>query len=39
MPFDAAAFFLAHPQWNYLEGYVKDRPTQPWTELKVDAVP
>ena len=38
MPFDAAAFFLAHPQWNYLEGYVKDRPTQPWTEFKADAV-
>jgi len=38
MPFDAAAFFLAHPQWNYLEGYVKDRPTQPWTEFKADAL-
>jgi hypothetical protein len=36
MPFDAAAYFAAHPQWNYLEGYVRDRPTQPWTQFKVD---
>ena len=38
MPFDAEAFFVAHPQWNYLDGYIKDRPTQPWTLFKVDAV-
>ena len=38
MPFDAAAFFLAHPQWDYLDGYVHDRPTQPWTEFKADAL-
>ncbi len=30
-PFDASAFFTAHPQWDYLEGYLDDRPTQPWT--------
>jgi hypothetical protein len=38
MPFDAAAYFTAHPQWNYLEGYVRDRPTQPWTQFKVDVL-
>ena len=38
MPFDAAAFFQAHPQWNYLDGYVQDRPTQPWTRFRADAL-
>jgi hypothetical protein len=31
MPFDAEKFLGEHPQWNYLEGYLKDRPGQPWT--------
>ena len=31
MPFDAQKFLDEHPQWNYLQGYLKDRPTQPWT--------
>ena len=35
-PFVAADFFAAHPQWNYLEGYLDDRPTQPWTVFKAD---
>jgi len=35
MPFDAEKYFKEHPQWNYLEGYVKDRPTQPWTLFRM----
>jgi hypothetical protein len=31
MAFDASSFFSEHPQWNYLEGIIKDRPSQPWT--------
>ena len=31
MPFDAEAFLAKHPQYDYLDGYLKDRPTQPWT--------
>jgi hypothetical protein len=38
MPFVAADFFAAHPQWDYLDGYVYDRPTQPWTLFEVDAL-
>jgi hypothetical protein len=33
MAFDAQAFFNAHPQWDDQRGYVKDRPTQPWTQF------
>jgi Phospholipase B len=32
-PFDAAAFLAAHPQWSWLQGYLYDRPTQPWTDF------
>jgi hypothetical protein len=38
MPFDASAFLTAHPQWNNLAGYLKDRPTQPWTQFKANAL-
>jgi hypothetical protein len=31
MPFYADEYFAEHPQWDYLEGYIQDRPTQPWT--------
>jgi Xaa-His dipeptidase len=31
MPFVAADYLSAHPQFDYLEGYLNDRPTQPWT--------
>jgi hypothetical protein len=24
-------FISEHPQWSQLDGYLKDRPTQPWT--------
>jgi hypothetical protein len=31
MPFDAEDYFNEHKQWDHLKGYIKDRPTQPWT--------
>jgi hypothetical protein len=31
MPFVASEFFEKRPQWDYLEGYLEDRPSQPWT--------
>jgi hypothetical protein len=31
MPFDADDFLAEHPQWRHLDGYLKDRPAQPWT--------
>lgn len=30
MPFDAGAFLEEHIQWRDLDGYLKDRPAQPW---------
>ena len=33
MPFDASEFCNKNRQWKYLEPYLKDRPTQPWTEF------
>jgi hypothetical protein len=35
MPFVAQDFFDKNPQWDYLQGYLKDRPTQPWTLFTV----
>jgi len=34
MPFVADEFLEEHIQWNYLDGYLKDRPTRPWTNFK-----
>lgn len=34
MPFDAKKFLAEHIQWEYLDGYLFDRPSQPWTLLK-----
>lgn len=34
MPFDAKSFLKAHPQYDWMEGLIKDRPTQPWTIFK-----
>ncbi len=31
MPFDAEKFLAEHIQWEYLKGYLKSRPSQPWT--------
>jgi hypothetical protein len=30
-PFDADDFLAEHAQWSHLDGYLKDRPTQPWS--------
>jgi hypothetical protein len=30
-PFDAEEFLRLHPQWNWQRGYLKSRPSQPWT--------
>ena len=34
MPFDADEFLIEHPQWSHLDGYLKDRPAQPWTRFQ-----
>ena len=31
IPFDADKFLEEHIQWGHLKGYLKDRPSQPWT--------
>jgi hypothetical protein len=31
IPFDAKKFLQEHRQYDYLAGYLKSRPTQPWT--------
>ena len=31
--FLAQEFFKKHPQWSWQEGYLLDRPTQPWSEF------
>jgi hypothetical protein len=33
-PFDARAHMKRHPQWNWLEGYMRDRPAQAWTSFE-----
>lgn len=38
MPFDATTFMAEHIQWSYLKGYLKDRPSQPWTEFKAESI-
>jgi hypothetical protein len=35
-PFDAKAFLQEHPQFNWMNGLLKDRPTQPWTLFKTE---
>jgi hypothetical protein len=34
MPFDKRAFCTENRVWDYLEPYLHDRPTQPWTLLR-----
>ncbi len=31
MPFDAKVYLEEHPQFDWMTGLIKDRPTQPWT--------
>jgi hypothetical protein len=33
-PFDARAFLETHPQFEWMNGLLKDRPTRPWTTFK-----
>jgi hypothetical protein len=33
-PFDAKKFLEQHPQFDWMNGLLKDRPTQPWTVFK-----
>lgn len=35
-PFYAEEFLQQHPQWNWQEGYLIDRPSQPWTYFAGD---
>jgi hypothetical protein len=35
-PFVVKTFCQEHSQWGYLEPYLKDRPTQPWTLFTTD---
>jgi hypothetical protein len=37
--FDAPAFLAAHPQFDWLEGYLKSRPAEPWVEFKTGEGP
>jgi hypothetical protein len=30
-PFDAEEFLRLHPQYAWQEGYLRSRPSQPWT--------
>ena len=34
IPFSAAQFLAAHPQFDWMTGLLKDRPSQPWTEFQ-----
>jgi len=34
MPFDAKKFLEQHPQYDWMNGLLKDRPSQPWTVFK-----
>jgi len=33
-PFDAMKFLEQHPQYDWMEGLLKDRPVQQWTVFK-----
>ena len=34
LPFDAKAFLEEHPQFDWMTGLLKDRPSQPWTVFR-----
>ena len=34
LAFDAKRYLAAHPQYEWMEDLLYDRPTQPWTEFK-----
>jgi len=33
MPFNAAAYLKDHPQFDWIEGLIKDRPTEQWVDF------
>jgi hypothetical protein len=37
--FDAPTFLAAHPQFDWLEGYLKSRPSEPWVQFKAGEAP
>ncbi len=37
--FDAPAFLAAHPQFEWMEPYLKSRPSEPWVEFKAGEGP
>ncbi len=39
MEFNATQFINEHPQWEHLIGYLKDRPSQPWTLFQSGELP
>ncbi len=34
LEFKAELFLNEHPQWSYLDGYLYDRPSKPWTKFE-----
>ncbi|MCP5108129.1 MAG: hypothetical protein GY950_32375, partial [bacterium] len=36
LDFNAEKFLEKHNQWKYLQGYLKNRPPQPWTPFKIE---
>jgi len=36
IPFSSKKYFSEHPEWNHLNGYLKDRFTEPWTMFKCE---
>jgi hypothetical protein len=36
IPFDAKSFLEKHPQFDWMNGLLKDRPKQPWTTFTID---
>jgi predicted secreted protein len=39
MPFVASEYLAEHIQWDHLAPYLKDRPTQPWTQFTAGEEP
>jgi hypothetical protein len=39
IPFMKDAFFKKHRQWEKFAPYLRDRPTEPWTEFTIAATP
>ena len=38
-PFDAEKFLAVHPQFDWMQGILKSRPAQPWTEFQAGERP